>query len=102
MPTDDVYGTWPKSGEIDVSTRRDSFQVCVFDEQIIESRGNNYTYGKQGNDHIQSALHWGPVAKLDSYLKTWGVRSNRAQNFADVYHKYTLEWTDKYLTTCMS
>jgi len=72
------------------------------DVKIAESRGNNYTYGVQGNDRIQSALHWGPVAALDSYLKTWGWRSDRVNGFTDSYHKYTLEWTDKYLTTCTS
>jgi len=106
LPTDDQYGSWPKSGEIDVShpTPSPPFTQCIerADQQIIESRGNNFSYGQQGNDFVQSALHWGPVSALDSYLRTWGKRQNRAQSYADTYHKYTLEWTDKYITTCTS
>lgn len=44
LPVDDNYGPWPLSGEID----------------IMESRGNNRTYGQGGNNIVSSALHWGP------------------------------------------
>lgn len=32
MPTDDVYGTWPKSGEIDVSIYRQFHYVYVVNQ----------------------------------------------------------------------
>lgn len=42
MPTDSVYGDWPKSGEID----------------IMESRGNTVDY-EGGRNVYYSTLHWG-------------------------------------------
>lgn len=42
MPTDSVYGTWPKSGEMD----------------IMEARGNTVDY-PGGRDVYYSTLHWG-------------------------------------------
>lgn len=54
MPVDDTYGEWPNSGEID----------------IMESRGNNYTYKMGGNNVASSALHWGPTQALDAWYKT--------------------------------
>ena len=43
MPTDDVYGTWPASGEID----------------LVESRGNDISYPNGGRDTMMSTIHWG-------------------------------------------
>ena len=43
LPTNDTYGPWPKSGEID----------------IMESRGNGITYPLGGVNVISSSLHWG-------------------------------------------
>lgn len=43
MPEEDVYGVWPRSGEID----------------IMEARGNGREYAVGGRDKYSSALHWG-------------------------------------------
>lgn len=43
MPTNDVYGGWPASGEIDLS----------------ESRGNDISYANGGRDVMSSSIHWG-------------------------------------------
>jgi len=43
FPSDSVYGSWPRSGEID----------------IMESRGNEPEYGPGGRDVYTSTLHWG-------------------------------------------
>ena len=59
MPAEDTYGAWPASGEID----------------IMESRGNNYTYPLGGNDIMSSALHWGPTTGLDSWYRTFIKRT---------------------------
>lgn len=58
MPVEDTYGEWPNSGEID----------------IMESRGNNYSYKMGGNDISSSALHWGPTQALDAWYKTHNER----------------------------
>jgi beta-glucanase (GH16 family) len=55
MPAEDKYGPWPASGEID----------------IMESRGNNYTYPLGGNDIMSSTLHWGPTTGLDAWYHTF-------------------------------
>jgi hypothetical protein len=68
--------------------------------KIIESRGNNYSYGNMGQDYVQSALHWGPNNQFDSYWRTFGDRQNKVKGFASGFNKFTLEWTDKYITTC--
>jgi hypothetical protein len=43
MPEDEVYGVWPRSGEID----------------IAEARGNAAGYPDGGRDIYTSTLHWG-------------------------------------------
>jgi hypothetical protein len=53
-----------------------------------------------GVDWLSSTLHWGPVAQLDSYLRTWGIHQSKAKPYNTQFHKYTLEWTDKYIMTC--
>jgi hypothetical protein len=46
MPEDEVYGVWPRSGEID----------------IAEARGNAADYPDGGRDIYTSTLHWGKHA----------------------------------------
>jgi len=84
LPTNNTYGSWPLSGEID----------------IAETRGNNMSYPNQGINHIQSALHWGAVPGLmDQYWRTWGLSANKLHGYNEEFHTYALEWTDKYITT---
>ncbi|KAJ3095490.1 hypothetical protein HDU97_006888 [Phlyctochytrium planicorne] len=85
MPKNDVYGTWPSSGEID----------------IMESRGNAPGYINGGVDQISSTLHWGPNNPIiDPYLKTHGEKALKGgKTYADDFHIYGLEWTPEYLTT---
>lgn len=51
MPTDSVYGDWPRSGEID----------------IVEARGNSVDY-PGGRNVFYSTLHWG---KCRPIVGTW-------------------------------
>lgn len=85
MPLDSVYGSWPKSGEID----------------IIESWGNSHKYYSGGRDKIKSSLHWGPDKDDDRYYKTTGGLSGAYKDFSQEFHTYGLEWTDKYMYTYM-
>ena len=59
MPQYEVYGGWPRSGEID----------------IMESKGNtDYTCGGEweGHQKCASTLHWGPDPNNDRFdLTTW-------------------------------
>lgn len=82
MPENSVYGQWPASGEID----------------IMEAKGNDHKY-PYGRDYFNSALHWGPTSKTDAYLRTTGINRIRRTDFAEGYHTFGLEWSEKYLFT---
>ena len=83
MPVNETYGTWPLSGEID----------------LIESRGNNYTYGQGGNNIVSSALHWGPNVANDGWWRTNVKRKALHSTYAQGFHTFGLEWSEKYLFT---
>ncbi|KAK1758048.1 glycoside hydrolase [Echria macrotheca] len=83
MPTDDKYGPWPQSGEID----------------IAESRGNNYTYPQGGNNIVSSALHWGPDPANDAFWRTNVKRPALHTTYSAGFNTFGLEWSQKYLFT---
>ncbi|TQW00671.1 hypothetical protein V2A60_001730 [Cordyceps javanica] len=83
MPVKDTYGAWPASGEID----------------IMESRGNNWTYAQGGNNIVSSALHWGPDPANDAWWKTNNKHKILRGNFGDGFNTFGLEWSQKYLFT---
>lgn len=83
LPVNDTYGIWPSSGEID----------------IAESRGNNHTYGPGGNQIVSSTLHLGPSTDEDSWWRYNRYKTALHSTFAQNFHTFGLEWTDKYLFT---
>lgn len=83
LPVNNVYGDWPASGEID----------------IMESRGNNYTYSLGGGDIVSSSLHWGPAVGYDAYSRTSNYKRASHAQWSDQFHTFGLEWTEKYLFT---
>ncbi|TDZ99704.1 Beta-1,3-glucan-binding protein [Colletotrichum sidae] len=83
MPVEDTYGAWPASGEID----------------IMESRGNNWTYEQGGNNIISSALHWGPDQANDAWWRTNNKRQALHTTYGDGFNTFGLEWSQKYLFT---
>lgn len=83
MPVKDTYGPWPASGEID----------------IVESRGNNYTYPQGGNNIMSSALHWGPSPAHDAWWRTNVKRPALHTTYAAGFNTFGLEWSQKYLFT---
>ncbi|KAJ9112880.1 hypothetical protein QFC19_000435 [Naganishia cerealis] len=83
LPKDNVYGAWPRSGEID----------------LAESRGNNASYGYRGNNYVSSALHWGPTVNMDRYYWTQGWRNMRRSTWADSFHTFGMEWNENFLWT---
>jgi beta-glucanase (GH16 family) len=82
LPTYNSYGTWPKSGEID----------------IMESRGN-VGYSAGGINQFCSTLHWGPGASIDPWPLTHGCYSLPAGDFADDFHVFGLTWSNNTIYT---
>jgi beta-glucanase (GH16 family) len=83
LPTNKTYGEWPRSGEID----------------IMESRGNNYTYKQGGNNIISSTLHWGPNPSNDGWWRNNVKRKALHTTYADKFHTFGVEWSEKYIFT---
>ncbi|KAK7415212.1 hypothetical protein QQX98_006059 [Neonectria punicea] len=83
LPVDNAYGSWPRSGEID----------------IVESRGNNYTYAQGGNNIVSSALHWGPNPANDAWYKTNKKRQALHTTYSAGFNTFGMEWSQKYFFT---
>lgn len=83
MPVKNTYGPWPASGEID----------------IMETRGNNYSYPMGGNNMMSSALHWGPDSGHDAWWKTFNTRLALHTTYAAGVHTFGVEWSENYVFT---
>jgi beta-glucanase (GH16 family) len=83
LPSINKYGPWPQSGEID----------------IMESRGNNWTYGQGGNNIVSSTLHFGPNAANDGWWTNNVKRKALHTTYSSSFHTFGLEWSEKYLFT---
>jgi len=82
LPEDDVYGGWPRSGEMD----------------LVESRGNRRLFDSQGKQDgirfLSSTLHWGPAPGTNGFRKTLYVKNMNSDTLADDFHVYTLDWRE--------
>lgn len=83
LPVNNTYGAWPASGEID----------------IVESRGNNYTYPQGGNNIVSSTLHWGPDSDNDGWYQNNNKRQALHTSWSSKKHTYGVEWSSKYIFT---
>lgn len=81
LPVNDTYGPWPASGEID----------------IMESRGNNYSYPQGGNNIVSSTLHWGPDSDNDQWWRNNVKREALHTTYSAGFHTFGLEWSEKYI-----
>jgi len=73
LPTDNVYGTWAASGEIDIAELKSQYSDKVF---------NTIHFG--GVDPYQDSLGTGPQVY--------------AADFTQSYHVFAFEWTDENMT----
>ncbi|CBY09810.1 unnamed protein product [Oikopleura dioica] len=72
LPEEEVYGGWPRSGEID----------------IFEGRGQN-------PQEMLSTIHFGPLWPNNQYLHGPNIQSDC--DYTTDFHKWTLEWTPNEL-----
>ncbi|GEA08669.1 hypothetical protein KUL42_34300 [Alteromonas sp. KUL42] len=78
MPTDEVYGGWPRSGEIDI------MEAVNLKASTIEGTPEN---------HIHGTLHYGQEwPNNDSSGKGYSLPSGA--NPADDFHTYAIEWQE--------
>lgn len=81
MPTSSRYGSWPRSGEID----------------MMESIGNVNVFENGvdiGAAQFGTTLHFGPDAERNAYRTAQHKRNAKAgDSFNRDYHVYEMEWT---------
>ena len=83
LPTDQQYGEWPASGEID----------------IVESRGNDASYAAGGVNQFGSTLHWGPHWPEDPYTLTHATYTLPSGDLSQDFHVYGLVWSEEEIFT---
>jgi beta-glucanase (GH16 family) len=84
LPKTDVYGEWPRSGEID----------------IMENRGNSVQEGLEGVDYFGSTLHWGASYETNRFNLTQAVKKlDNGKTYHDDFHTFGMEWTKDYIKT---
>lgn len=79
MPRNRVYGSWPRSGEID----------------IMESRGNRYLWSGRvhvGTELVASNLHFGLNRTYDGHTTAYAA-VKQSPGYNEDFHVYKLVWT---------
>jgi beta-glucanase (GH16 family) len=79
LPTDEAYGGWPRSGEIDITEVRGNLNYSC----------NGYYHGRQLSG---STLHWGTEVATNSWQKTHWEKINIVNDFASDFHLYRVDW----------
>jgi len=79
MPADNVYGGWPRSGEIDILEGVNLGATC------------DTCKGDVGENRMISALHFGDYAPKNKFLDTRVALPTNALP-SDDFHVWTLEW----------
>lgn len=82
LPKSSVYGTWPRSGEID----------------LLELRGNRHLYDGNinvGSEQAGSTLHFGPQWDINGWEKAHYIKNRNPKNpaYTQDFHVYKLIWT---------
>jgi len=75
LPSDDTYGGWPRSGQID----------------IVQSRGNDWKYKQGGNDVVSSTLHFGPNEENDGWWRNNVKRAALHTTYSTGFHTFGVE-----------
>ena len=81
MPSENYYGGWPRSGEIDILEGVNLGATCTVCE------------GTVGENRMISALHFGDFAPANKVLDTRVALPSKALP-SDDFHIWTLEWAE--------
>ncbi|KDR21213.1 beta-1,3-glucan-binding protein-like [Zootermopsis nevadensis] len=85
LPRYNEYGSWPASGEIDLSEGRGNKNLTVHDLNI-------------GTELSSSTLHFGPFWPISGWHKAhFEKRLETDQGFNHDFHRFQLEWTADFL-----
>ncbi|CAD7089077.1 unnamed protein product [Hermetia illucens] len=87
LPTHNVYGIWPRSGEVD----------------IMESRGNRNLVSSAGvpigPEQVGATMHFGPDYTANGWPTAHFERNSGAgQGFNNDFHRYQVEWAPDHFT----
>ncbi|XP_061166805.1 beta-1,3-glucan-binding protein-like [Saccostrea echinata] len=82
LSRDRHYGTWPRSGEIDMMESRGNLRVM--------EGGSNHGVG-----YVASTLHWGPDSGHNAYYLTH--KGKHGDWFG--WHTYSLDWNERHIVT---
>lgn len=83
LPAQEQYGLWPASGEID----------------IVESRGNDPSYGPGGVNTFGSTLHFGPYGGQDPFNLAHKEYTLPSGDFSTDFHVFGLIWNTTNIIT---
>ena len=82
MPKDNVYGPWPKSGQI----------------VLIEARGNRNLHDvdeeSHGIDRMTTTVHYGPSYDLNAW-ENMHFTAESPEGFHDKFHVFKFDWSKK-------
>jgi Glycosyl hydrolases family 16 len=81
MPKNSEYGTWPASGEIDLTETRGNRDLSINGGQI-------------GTQQTGATLHFGPKWPFDAWGAAHKTRNN-PQGYDRAFHKYQMEWSPR-------
>lgn len=90
LPTESVYGAWPRSGEID----------------FVEGRGNPQYLNDKGEhigvEHFGSVVHFGPSWDQNGYeTALFSSRTKAGDGYNNGFHRYMMEWTPNCILFCI-
>ncbi|XP_059351568.1 beta-1,3-glucan-binding protein-like [Daphnia carinata] len=78
-PTESVYGSNPRSGEIDITEVRSNVNLSC----------GSKSYGRQLSG---TTLHWGPDSHHNGHRLTYWQKVQRNPDFSSDFHLFAMEW----------